>query len=436
MMCSISMIYSMSLQEKESEYWYDRLERFYHSRSRIDPERKTAMERLAFMRIGLPHRGSAKIAKVILDVVKLMQSEDQSIQGISATSGMPSLMHGAKDFCHWSNRDEQLYRFFRKPLEFLLGKAGIGIADAGLAESKLERCTLKDMTEVMIHATSAMNLAEHAGALDVYFAAVASIMRLSIMRGDTASASRNLNGLEQKAKAEGNARLAANIRAFGTRLLLLEGKIAEVGRWMKETAPDEVGEFDFLNRYQYMVKARCYLLQGDELAAIALLMRMIPYFEMSEQSYCLMEARMLLGIAQYRMGQDDWNVPLEQALEAMERYRFIRLPAEEGAALLPLLTDGKVQSPSKYRQSMVREVRRYAQLYPDYLQPQNLPMQPLTQTEKQVLRFLVRGFKNSEIAQELDITVRTVKFHTTNIYAKLNVNSRASAIAISRKLFE
>lgn len=436
LMCSISMIHSMCLQEKESEYWYDRLECFYRTRGGNDPERKMAMERLAFLRICLPHRGSGKIAQTILDAVKLLQSEAQSIQSISATSGMPSLMHGAKDFCHWSKRDEQLYLVFKKPLELLLGKAGVGIADAGLAESKLERCALKDMTDVVIHAASAMNQAELGGTLDVYFAAVASLVRLSIMRGDTTSARRNLDGLEQKAKTEGNARLAANVRAFCTRLLLLEGKTVEVSRWMKEAAPDEVGKFQFLDRYQYMVKARCYLLQGEELAAATLLTRLIPYFERGEQRYCLMEARMLLGIAQYRMGQDGWDVPLKQALEGMERYRFLRLPAEEGAALLPLLSETKSERNHSYEQSMVREVKRYAQMYPDYLKPPNLPVHSLTHAEKQVLRLLVRGIKNTEIAQELGVSMRTIKFHTTNIYAKLNVKSRASAIAASRKLFE
>ena len=169
----------MCLQETESEYWYGKLEGFYRSRSKNDPERKTAMERLAFWRIGLPHRGSKRIATTILDVLKLIQSEDQPIQCISASSGMPSLMHGAKDFCQWSKRGAQLYRAFKKPLELLLGKAGIGVADAGLAESKLERCTLHEMTDVVIYASSAMNQAELAGTLDVYFAATASIVRLS-----------------------------------------------------------------------------------------------------------------------------------------------------------------------------------------------------------------------------------------------------------------
>lgn len=436
LMCSLSMIYSMNMQPRESEAWYEKLQNYALAQNKNSPERKMAMERLAFLRIGLPHRGSKKIAQTLLDLVRLYQGGDGCIQCISPTSGMPSLMHGAKDFCRWSKRDETLYRIMKKPIELVLGKAGIGVADAGLAESLLERCTLQNMADVMTYAVSAMNQTEQMGTLDVHVAAVANIVRLSIMRGDLALAQRNLEHVEAMAKADGNARLLFNIQAFRTRVALLGGKTAEVSQWMLESAPDEVTEFQLLNRYQYMVKARCYLLKGREMDAIALLMRMTPYFEMGEHHYCLMETRMLLAIAQYRIRQDGWETPLQQALEAMEHYGFLRLPAEEGAALLPLLKDWNPEGQSAYVQAMIREVARYANLYPDYLQPPNLPTHPLTQTEKQVLRLLNQGLKNDEIAQNLHVSTRTVKFHTGNIFAKLGVKSRTEAIALSRKWFE
>jgi len=436
LMCSVSMIYSMNMQEEESEYWYGHLERYCRDRDRNGAERKTGLERLAFLRIGLPHRGSRRIAQTIIDVLRLLQSGDQSIRCVSPTSGIPSLMHGAKDFCNWSRRDEQLYRVMKAPIERLLGKAGVGVAEAGLAESKLERCTLRDMADVVAYATAAINQAEQRGTLDVYFAAVATLVRLSVMQGDLASVQRNLDCVEKKAKTEKNVRLLSNARAFRTRIYLLEGKTAEVERWMREAAPDEIGEFQLLNRYQYMTKARCYIMKGENMEAIALLTRMTPYFEMSEQHYCLMEARMLLAIAQYRMEQERWSAPMALALESMERYGFLRLPAEEGAALLPLLAAEKGERQGKYRQAVLREATRYARLYPDYLQPPNLPTQSLTQAEKQVLHLLIQGMKNAEIAQTLHVSVRTVKFHTGNIYAKLNVRSRTEAIALSRKLYE
>jgi LuxR family maltose regulon positive regulatory protein len=51
-----------------------------------------------------------------------------------------------------------------------------------------------------------------------------------------------------------------------------------------------------------------------------------------------------------------------------------------------------------------------------------------------VLRLLARGKKNSEISQLMGITLRTVKFHTANIYSKLCVQNRAQAMKAAEKL--
>jgi DNA-binding NarL/FixJ family response regulator len=53
---------------------------------------------------------------------------------------------------------------------------------------------------------------------------------------------------------------------------------------------------------------------------------------------------------------------------------------------------------------------------------------PLTEREQEVLRLMAQGKENAEIAAELVITERTVKFHVGNIYAKLSVTSRTAAV--------
>jgi len=55
----------------------------------------------------------------------------------------------------------------------------------------------------------------------------------------------------------------------------------------------------------------------------------------------------------------------------------------------------------------------------------------LTSRETEVLRLLARGLQNKEISAELGISVRTVKFHVTNILAKLNAGNRTEALAIA-----
>ena len=56
---------------------------------------------------------------------------------------------------------------------------------------------------------------------------------------------------------------------------------------------------------------------------------------------------------------------------------------------------------------------------------------PLTLKEKEVLALLTRGCSNSEISAELNITVGTVKSHVSNLFGKLDVNSRSKVIVKS-----
>jgi two-component system, NarL family, response regulator LiaR len=57
------------------------------------------------------------------------------------------------------------------------------------------------------------------------------------------------------------------------------------------------------------------------------------------------------------------------------------------------------------------------------------PQHQLTDREIEILQLLAEGLCNQQIANQLCITIRTVKFHTNNIYTKLAVNSRSQAIA-------
>lgn len=55
----------------------------------------------------------------------------------------------------------------------------------------------------------------------------------------------------------------------------------------------------------------------------------------------------------------------------------------------------------------------------------------LTEREREVLAGVARGERSKEIAARLGITESTVKAHLASIYAKLEVDSRASAVAVA-----
>jgi LuxR family maltose regulon positive regulatory protein len=58
----------------------------------------------------------------------------------------------------------------------------------------------------------------------------------------------------------------------------------------------------------------------------------------------------------------------------------------------------------------------------------------LSARELEVLRLLATELDDPEIAQRLFVSLNTLRTHTKNIYAKLDVNSRRSAVRRGREL--
>ncbi|HUI71014.1 MAG TPA: LuxR C-terminal-related transcriptional regulator [Spirochaetia bacterium] len=61
-------------------------------------------------------------------------------------------------------------------------------------------------------------------------------------------------------------------------------------------------------------------------------------------------------------------------------------------------------------------------------------VEPLSARELKVLTLLSQGLSNKEVAATLYLSLPTVKWYTSNIYAKLDVSSRTQAIAKARRL--
>jgi len=66
-------------------------------------------------------------------------------------------------------------------------------------------------------------------------------------------------------------------------------------------------------------------------------------------------------------------------------------------------------------------------------QHENLPHEELTPREREVLLLMAEGKSNQEIADELYISLKTVKVHVSNILSKLNVEDRTQAVIYAFK---
>ena len=57
----------------------------------------------------------------------------------------------------------------------------------------------------------------------------------------------------------------------------------------------------------------------------------------------------------------------------------------------------------------------------------------LTGREKEILKLMVDGLPNTEIANHLGVSPSTAKFHVSNVLSKLGVTSRTEAVSVALK---
>lgn len=67
-------------------------------------------------------------------------------------------------------------------------------------------------------------------------------------------------------------------------------------------------------------------------------------------------------------------------------------------------------------------------------QPEQLPSEELTVREREILKYLVQGLTNKEIAAATHLATDTIKTHLRNIYRKLGVKNRSQAISAALKI--
>ena len=71
---------------------------------------------------------------------------------------------------------------------------------------------------------------------------------------------------------------------------------------------------------------------------------------------------------------------------------------------------------------------------PGITEPTRELVEPLSRSERRVLRYLPTNLSAPEIARELSVSVNTVRTHMRHLFAKLGAHSRTDAVARAQAL--
>jgi len=188
---------------------------------------------------------------------------------------------------------------------------------------------------------------------------------------------------------------------------------------------------------QYRLASRATSKAVPDLQALQEFLAMeIHIAETSDNIARLIELRLLQSLAWQAMNHlSKARESLMSSLETAMLGGYVRLFVDEGDPVKKMLhrLSGNVRDGSQIASYVSRILSAFE---PATRKPKQVDglIEPLTEREMEVLRYIAEGCSNPEIAGRLYLSPNTLKAHSQNIFIKLNVHNRLQAVNRAREL--
>jgi LuxR family maltose regulon positive regulatory protein len=314
-----------------------------------------------------------------------------------------------------------------------------GIAHVGIAESLYEQ---NDLEGAMHHAMEGIRLRELGGFATYPLLGHFILARVLQARGDLDGALEAYQAAKRSAHNYPEDRLAALMGDRWCWLWLAQGNVETAFRWAREHRLGPVDPIPYVLEIEQLGVARVLVALataqgptpgGEGHEALALLARLLEAAEAQERTGSLIKILPLLALAFQAQGDVDRALSaLSRALSLAEPEGYVRTFIDEGEPMARLLRLALSRGIAPdYVARLLAALGEEAELTSPAMESL---VEPLTERELEVLRLIVAGLSNPEIAEELFIAVSTVKSHVNHIYGKLGVESRTQALVKAQDL--
>ncbi len=221
------------------------------------------------------------------------------------------------------------------------------------------------------------------------------------------------------------------------RIFLAQGNVAGASRWLAESGLDLEGELDIEYQVCYATMARILMAQGRLDEALGLLQRLLRPAEDAGVMGAVLRILVLQALVRQESGEGNQALDaLERALSLAKPEGYVRVFLDEGAPMGTLLRQAVARGIElDYVRNLLAALdSEMAAPRPTSPAGSSSLVEPLSERELEVLRLLTTPLSGPEIAQELVLSVNTVRSHVKNIYGKLDVHSRREAVARAQDL--
>lgn len=387
-----------------------------------------------FYRIALemvmPYTSDTMFLRIVFYLIK---AHAVPVRGLTLSACRPSIINGFRDFTRYGPYLVRHRDIITDAVQQLYGSGGQSVYEILLAEWYYQN---NDCFNALVLVTGTIPLIEQNKDMRCLFVALALQMKILLVNGQTRMAKPLVEKIRERIHETGWEELTSSLNALACLAACYDGRQEEVTQWLEHTAPDENKDIYMMDMYAYLVKIRCYLQMGKYMVAHVLVKQLITLLIPGKRHMDLCECYMLSAIIYYKAGEKGRMCEeLDKSLELARRYHYIRLLADEGSCMVQMLSiyqqergaDGFTDT----IMDLAGEVGRH---FPNYLKSPAEYYEPLTTMEKNVFRLMAQGMSNDEIADRLGKKTGTVKFHSNNIFRKLQVQNRQQAVNRGREI--
>jgi len=277
------------------------------------------------------------------------------------------------------------------------------------------------------------------------------LARVRQARGDAAGALELIAQADQAMRRSSGGLLVGVVAACQAQLWLQQGNLAAAKHWATTVSLDPDQPITLLGELERLALVRVQIAQGRAEEALQALDRLRTMVETAGRDGSVLEILLLQALAQLRIGNSAQAIArLAQALARAEPEGYVRLFVDEGPVMEAMLRQ-MLAAQRSHRLAAPHSSGAYLEhllaafggspapgapsraAAPSTAQTQAL-IEPLNARELAVLRLLASGKSNAAIARELIVAPSTIKWHLKHLYAKLQVHSRAQAVACARQL--
>jgi LuxR family maltose regulon positive regulatory protein len=226
------------------------------------------------------------------------------------------------------------------------------------------------------------------------------------------------------------------IECFKAEIMLQKGVEKPISKWLEAIMYQENENLAAVYPEIFVVKIKEYINKTMFIKAKEILAMLRICAEENHLTGLLIQVNILDSIIFSMLKNDDEAIKaLNYVIHLSISEKPLQVFLKEGCLLKNLLV--------KFKSQLIADATDEKKVYVDKLINSFKPnlKQNLVETaialktrEIEVLKLIQEGASNSEISEELFISINTVKTHILNIYAKLDVHSRTKAVAKAKEL--